>query len=295
MTKDLAHRFLDPKSPRQRRYEALRARFVEGCPTEEAARRFGYSHGSFRNLCSQFINAEDPDFLFPAPARVKPLEDGPADGRAERRQRVLELRRQDLSIHDIRRRLAEEGNPLSVGTIQKLLSEAGLSRLPRRRPDQMPAVARAPTADRNALDLAPRQLRTAFGGLFLFAPDLARMDLGAVTANLPGSGMIPAGQACCLQGRFPAGNVIRNCRRTPGPDRIRQDSSLRLLRCALLPICQPTALRTASAESMQLIRIAAEAMCEESRNGIAVAGRNRITSETRRFESRESIGMTAGR
>ena len=192
MTKDLAHRFLDPKSPRQRRYEALRARFVEGCPTEEAARRFGYSHGSFRNLCSQFINAEDPDFLFPAPARVKPLEDGPADGRAERRQRVLELRRQDLSIHDIRRRLAEEGNPLSVGTIQKLLSEAGLSRLPRRRPDQMPAVARAPTADRNALDLAPRQLRTAFGGLFLFAPDLARMDLGAVTANLPGSGMIPA-------------------------------------------------------------------------------------------------------
>ncbi len=39
MTKDMAHRFLDPKSPRQRRYEALRARFVEGCPTDEAARR----------------------------------------------------------------------------------------------------------------------------------------------------------------------------------------------------------------------------------------------------------------
>ena len=70
MTKDLANRFLDPKSPRQRRYEALRARFVEGCPTDEAARRFGYSHGSFRNLCSQFVNAEDPDFLFPAPARA---------------------------------------------------------------------------------------------------------------------------------------------------------------------------------------------------------------------------------
>ena len=93
MTKGMAHRFLSPKSPRQRRYEALRARFVEGCTTEEAARRFGYSHGSFRNLCSQFINAEDPDFLFPAPAKAKPPEAEPADRRAERRQRVLDLRR----------------------------------------------------------------------------------------------------------------------------------------------------------------------------------------------------------
>ena len=157
----------------------------------------------------QSISPETGDFYFGTFEEYSPGTDRPrlpvsgagegeaagrraADGRAERRQRVLELRRQDLSIHDIRRRLAEEGNPLSVGTIQKLLSEAGLSRLPRRRPDQMPAVARAPTADRKALDLAPRQLRTAFGGLFLFAPDLARMDLGEVTANLPGSGMIPA-------------------------------------------------------------------------------------------------------
>lgn len=192
MTKDLANRFLDPKSPRQRRYEALRARFVEGCPTDEAARRFGYSHGSFRNLCSQFVNAEDPDFLFPAPARAAAPEAGSGDRRAERRQRVLDLRGQGLSIHDIRRRLADEGDPLSVGTIQKILSDAGVSKLPRRRPDQMPAVAQAPAADRKALDLAPRQFRTAFGGLFLFAPDLARMDLGEVAANLPGSGMIPA-------------------------------------------------------------------------------------------------------
>ena len=59
----------------------------------------------------------------------------------------------------------------------------------------MPAVEQAPVADRKALDLAPRKLRTAFGSLFLFAPDLARMDLGEVAANLPGSGMIPADYA----------------------------------------------------------------------------------------------------
>ncbi len=68
MTKDMAHRFLNPKSPRRRRYEALRTRFVKRCPIEEAPRRIGHSRGSFRNLCSQFVNAEDPGFPFPTPA-----------------------------------------------------------------------------------------------------------------------------------------------------------------------------------------------------------------------------------
>ena len=125
------------------------------CAVMRARRRFR-GLASFCSVCSVLCAA----ILPPAwPSVVSQIESP--------RSAVdfLRLRRQDLSIHDIRRRLAEEGNPLSVGTIQKLLSEAGLSRLPRRRPDQMPAVARAPTADRNALDLAPRQLRTAFAGL----------------------------------------------------------------------------------------------------------------------------------
>ena len=191
MTKNQTSRFLDPKSPGQRRYEALRARYIEKCSTQEAAQRFGYSHGSFRNLCSQFVSTDDPNFLFPGSAKPKPPTSETENRRAERKRRVLELRQQGLSVHDIRSRLAEENAPASVGTIQKLLTEAGISKLPRRHPDQMPAVVRAPTADRMALDLSPRRLRTAFGGLFLFAPDLARMDLSEMLANLPGTRMIP--------------------------------------------------------------------------------------------------------
>ncbi len=37
----------------QTQYEALRAHFVEGQPEETVAERYGYSVGSFRNLCSQ--------------------------------------------------------------------------------------------------------------------------------------------------------------------------------------------------------------------------------------------------
>ena len=54
---DPADRFLQPSSSRQRRYEALRARFVDGCSSAEAASRFGYAPGSFRNLGGLFLFA----------------------------------------------------------------------------------------------------------------------------------------------------------------------------------------------------------------------------------------------
>ena len=196
---DPADRFLQPSSSRQRRYEALRARFVEGCSLAEAASRFDYAPGSFRNLCSQFLRSEDPDFLFPAaqlPAPETPAADT-AD-RAERaRQRILALRQDNLSVHDISARLAAEDLPHSVGFVHKVLRQAGLPKLARRSPDQQPAVVQAPMADRRNLDLSPRSFRTTFGGLFLFAADLAQLDLARLARDLPGSPLLPA--ACALR------------------------------------------------------------------------------------------------
>jgi len=52
------HRFfLHPSSPHQRQYEALRAVFVENLSQKEAATRFGYSYGAFRQLVLQFRTA----------------------------------------------------------------------------------------------------------------------------------------------------------------------------------------------------------------------------------------------
>ena len=39
--------FLEPATPRQRQYEALRAYFVEQLPVKEVATRFGYTPGAF--------------------------------------------------------------------------------------------------------------------------------------------------------------------------------------------------------------------------------------------------------
>ncbi|MBF8293441.1 MAG: hypothetical protein HW392_2268, partial [Steroidobacteraceae bacterium] len=66
----LAKPFLEPSNPTHRQYEALRAYFVEGLPSQEAAARFGYTPGSFRILCHQF--RQDPTRPFFQPSRKGP-------------------------------------------------------------------------------------------------------------------------------------------------------------------------------------------------------------------------------
>ena len=51
---ELRQFFVQPSCPMQRQYEALRAVFVEGLTQKEAAERFGYSYGAFRQLVLAF-------------------------------------------------------------------------------------------------------------------------------------------------------------------------------------------------------------------------------------------------
>jgi transposase len=193
---DMTKVFLEPESATHRQYEALRAYFVEKLPSAEAARRFGYSPGSFRVLVHQFRqNPHRPFFLSPAK--------GPTTGAPKKdnvRQQVIDLRKQNLSIYDISQILREQGHWLSPVSISLLLQEEGFARLPRRRDEERPATARpqaAAVADVRELDLSSRHCRTRFGGLFLFLPYLAALPFDALIkqAELPGSSMIPAPQA----------------------------------------------------------------------------------------------------
>src|SRR5947209_13649805 len=90
----LADRFLQPVNSTHRQYEALRAFFVEGLPSAEAARRFGYSPGSFRVLVHQF--RQDPQRVFFVPPAKGPQA---APKKDRLRQRVIDLRKQNLSIY----------------------------------------------------------------------------------------------------------------------------------------------------------------------------------------------------
>ena len=115
---ELERVFLEPANPTQRQYEALRAYFVEGLPSQEVAKRFGSTPGSFRVLCHQFRhNPQRPFFLLP--------QKGPhsAPQRDPVRAHVIALRKQNFSIYDISAALKAEGQSLSPVAISLLLKD----------------------------------------------------------------------------------------------------------------------------------------------------------------------------
>jgi hypothetical protein len=198
LTASAARAFFNaPRHPLQRQYEALRTYFVGELPSSAAAERFGYTPGAFRVLCHQFRHdSAKRDSFFRQPLH------GPqtAPVRDLVRERAVSLRKRNLSVYDIQRELEQTGHTISINALAVLLREEGFARLPRRRDEERPVTVKpeaAQVADVRRLDLSSRAFRTPLGGLFLFVPLLAPIDLGQVVlaGKLPGSKMIPAEQA----------------------------------------------------------------------------------------------------
>ena len=192
--------FLEPKPPKQRQYEALRAFYVDHRPSAQVARDFGYSPGAFRVLCHEFTHATEPTFFLTTRRgpRFQPRK-------SAAREIIISLRKQNLSIYEISQSLKDQKLSLSSTAVNEVLRAEGFAPLPRRRDDERPQTPR-PTieavADARQFSMAPRHFFTCCGGLFLFLPDLARLSVAtlAETARLPGSRMIPAAHAlrACL-------------------------------------------------------------------------------------------------
>ncbi len=187
--------FERPSHPRQRIYEALRAYFLEQRPSREVARTFGYTAGSFRVLCHQFRRDPDPRF-FASP----PLGPQTQPKKSPARDLVVTLRKQNHSVYEISETLGERKITLSPTAVREVLREEGFAPLPRRLDEERPARLQ-PTveavADARKFVLGDRRFSTSCGGLFLFVPDLVRLDVDSLagSAHLPGSQMIPAGHA----------------------------------------------------------------------------------------------------
>ncbi len=184
--------FLQPTNSTHRRYEALRAYFVEGCPAAEVARRFGYTPATVRVMAHQFRQNPEQAFFLPSERQTKP-----ASKRKRLREAIVALRKQNLSIYDISDALTREGQSVSPATVSAVLNEEGFARLPRRADEERPDRPRpepAAAADVRALDLSPRRFSTKFGGLFLFVPFLVEADLSGLVrrAGLPGTKQVPA-------------------------------------------------------------------------------------------------------
>ena len=192
---DVSRLFLEPTNATHRQYEALRAFFVDRLPS--ARPRIASVTPQGASESSSTNSARIPDATSSS-SRLK--DPSPAPKTDPVRDRVIALRKENLSIYDISRNLAHEGHPLSPVAVAQILKDEGFARLPRRADDERPLGSRpitADTADVRQLDLSPQSFRTKFGGLFLFLPMLASIPLDRMlrASGFPGSEMIPAGAA----------------------------------------------------------------------------------------------------
>jgi len=189
--------FTAPEQVNHRRYEALRAFFVEGLSHAEAGARFGYTRWAMVGLVRQHRAGELA--LFAPPRKPGPAP-GTAPAKERVRGRVIELRRLGLSIYEISARLAAEGTPLNRTSVGQILTEEGFGKLLRRpaaEASASPATAGRDTGLPKAavLDFTswPARVDTRMAGLLLTIPDLVALDLPALAeqAGYPGTRAIP--------------------------------------------------------------------------------------------------------
>jgi len=184
--------FLHPIHDWQRRYEALRASFVDCLPAKVVADRFGYSPAYVNLLRHQFAH-DKIDFSEPVP-------EGKINRRAvdmATRQKIRSWREHRLSAGEIAQLLSEEGIEVSVRTVERVLAEEGYPRLPRRTRLKVGLTVRGARVPKVSQPLAvgvTRRVDCDSAGVFLFAPFIERLNLAKVVddAGLPGSKTIPA-------------------------------------------------------------------------------------------------------
>ena len=168
---------------------------MDNLPSADVARRFGYSAGAFRVLCHAFRRGDLPEFF----AATRPgRHDQPKKSRAH--DQIVALRKRNYSVYEISQTLKEQGMALSATAVREVLAAEGFAPLPRRLDEERP-VRIGPNAQAVAnvgdFVLSPREFTTRMGGLFLFVPDLVRLESDALAqaAKLPGSRMVPSAHA----------------------------------------------------------------------------------------------------
>ncbi len=181
-----------------RRYETLRAVFVDGLTAAAAGARFGYSRWSVVNLVRDFRAGKLN--LFAPPAKPGPPP-GVAPAKDRVRGRVIELRRAGLSTYEISAKLGTEGTPLNRTSVGEILTEEGFGRLLRH---PAPGASSSPgTFGRDThlprtslIDFAtwPERVHTKMAGMLLCIPDLVGLGLPDLVdrAGYPSTRVVPA-------------------------------------------------------------------------------------------------------
>jgi hypothetical protein len=187
--------FIRPARPSQRRYEALRAYFVDGVPASEVADRFGYSTASVHQMATLLRTGKLSLFTDPRPGPR-----GPRKATGQLRARVLTLRAAGHSVTEIAAALTADGLPVSPQTTWQIIDAEGLPRLPRRDEGRRGPPARLQPVKAAKLPgwpAAPASLPCDHAGLLLLFPAMAELRLPALVraAGYPSTRQLTAWQS----------------------------------------------------------------------------------------------------
>lgn len=194
----LSDYFLEPKTPAQRQYEAVRAIVMDNMTAEEAAAKFNYSANTLYSLMRDARAGKIE--LFPAAPKRGPKQRRTPD---YLRELVVSHRKTGLSCADIATKITAEGYKISVRTVENILADAKLPRLPRRtqaergmtQSNETIALKSAPL-DVDALE--PFHIDCPVAGVFFFLPYVLESGIVDIlqACSLPKSSAIDATQAC---------------------------------------------------------------------------------------------------
>jgi hypothetical protein len=182
--------FTVPEDVAQRRYEALRAYFVEDATAAQVAARFGYAPSSVVAMVRGFSPEAGEFFVERRPGpRVAPAKVAARDA-------VLRLRAAGHSVTEITQALALTPTPLNRTGVWELLVSEGHERLGPRAPGERGAPTRddPPRVRVIGWPEQPVSVNSDYAGAMLLLPALVALDLpGAVAAaGFPGTREVPA-------------------------------------------------------------------------------------------------------
>jgi len=129
---DFSSYFTKPSAPGHRQYLALRKFFADGCSAEQVAKECGYTISSVYSMVRDFKekmgsgDSEDPFFKDNKTGRK------PIDHKGEIEETVINLRKKYFSVPDILIATDALGYGLTIYSIEKIITDAGFARLPRR-------------------------------------------------------------------------------------------------------------------------------------------------------------------
>ena len=176
--------FQSPKEPAQKRYEALRAYFLESLTQKEAAKRAGYSISTFQSLVSNFQNGKVEFFLKP--------QYGPNRRQASDfiHERIVSLRKSGHSVYEIKDVLSKEGFRTSIQTINRIIKDEGFAKLPRRTGEELgitkknmllPPISTAIDLDQ----IEGYRFECQVGGIYYFIPYILQTGLYELISSAP--------------------------------------------------------------------------------------------------------------